>query len=396
MDNKPFIVKSHDIHLDEDYRKWINEIKERYRNAQIKAAVKVNYEQLLFNWEMGRDLVTRRAEEKWGKGVVEQVSLDLQDAFPNVKGFSARNLWFMKQWYLFYASEAQSRDLISDLTRRLKTTIEKLNQIGSEMTPPKLNQVGSEFNFPLIFSYVPWRHHVLIVQRCKSVEEALFYIERTIENGWSRNSLENNIGADLYHKSGNAVSNFSQRLAYPQSKLAQELTKENYDLGFITLPDDYDEKALEDEIEHHITRFLLELGKGWAFVGRQKELVVGGRSRKIDLLFYHIPYRFYMVVELKAKPFEPEFAGKLNFYVNAVNNLMRTDTDNPTVGLLICKSMNRMDVQWALEGINNPMGVATYNNVKIEEIKEQLPSTEDIETVVKNAEEEYKRRKRRK
>ena len=387
MDKGPFAVHSHDIIKDASYREWLLEIKRRYKNAQIKAAVKVNSEQLLFNWQLGRDLVLRRAEEKWGKGVVEQLSLDLQDAFPNVKGFSARNLWFMKQWYSFYSEKAEAVELIQRLNETIYDSEIKLNYDSSEFKYQKLNQDSSEF--PLAFGYVPWKHHILIVQRCKTVNEAIFYIRRTIENGWSRRALDDNIRSDLYHTVGAAITNYTDRLPYPQGKLAQELTKSSYDLGFLTLPEGYNEEELETALEHHMTRFLLELGKGWAFVGRQKEIIVSGKSRRIDLLFYHIHLRFYMVVELKIKPFEPEFAGKLNFYVNAVNEIICTENDNPTIGLLICRDMESTEVKWALQGITTPIGVATYSNVKIEEVQAQLPTIEQIKNCIEQAEEEY-------
>lgn len=392
INEKPRIVNSHDITIDKEYVQWIHDIKQRYRNSQIKAAVKVNSEQLLFNWQLGRDLVELATEEKWGKGVVEQVSLDLQAEFPGVKGFSARNLWFMKQWYAFYALNNKAVGLIENLENNVAIDGRKLNQVGSEMKEQKLNQVGSEMPFPAIFSYVPWKHHVLIVQKSKTIEEALFYIKRTVEEGLSRNALDNSIRADMYHTMGAAVTNFKERLPLPQGLLAQELLKENYDLGFITLPEKYDETALEDAIEKRMTRFLLELGEGWAFVGRQKEIIISGRTRKIDLLFYHIYLRCYVVLELKAKPFDPEFAGKLNFYVNAVNEFVKKDSDNPTIGLLICKDMDRTEVQLAFQGITTPMGVATYDNVRIKEIQEYLPTAEQIQQQVEIAEEEYKMR----
>ena len=390
MSEKPYVVRTHDMKMDAEYIDWIQELKRRYQAAQIKAAVKVNSEQLLFNWQLGRDLVIRRAEEKWGKGVVEQVSLDMQAAFPGVKGFSARNLWFMKQWYSFYASNSENKVLLEELTGHINIGSQKLKQLASEIQDEKLKQVDSEFAFPVAFAYVPWMHHVLIMQKCKSIKEALFYIQKTITEGWSRNTLDNCIRADYYHAVGGALTNFSERLPAPQGDLAQELLKENYDLGFITLPQKYDETALEDAIEQRMTRFLLELGEGWAFVGRQKELVIAGKTRKIDLLFYHIYLRCYVVLELKVKAFEPEFAGKLNFYVNAVDQFIRRESDNQTIGLLICKDMDRTEVQLAFQGITTPMGVATYDNVRIREIQEQLPTPEQIKAVIEQAEEEYR------
>ncbi len=387
---KPRAVSSHDISLDKEYAQWIHEIKQRFRSAQIKASVKVNSEQLLFNWQLGRDLVIRRAEEKWGKGVVEQVSLDLQAEFPEVKGFSTTNLWYMKKWYQFYANVLDEPKLQQVVGEIAKNDSSRLQQIGLPMQEEKLQQAAGEISFPLAFSYVPWGHHILIITKCKTIKEALFYIRHTIDEGLSRNALDNCIRADMYHTSGAAVTNFPEKLPVVQGKLAQEILKGNYDLGFVSLPKEYDETALEDAIEQRMTRFLLELGEGWAFVGRQKEIIISGKTRRIDLLFYHIYLRCYVVLELKVKPFDPEFAGKLNFYVNAVNEFIRRESDNPTIGLLICKDMDRTEVQLAFQGITTPMGVATYDNVRIKEIQEHLPTAEQIRQQIEIAEEEYK------
>ena len=379
-ETKPHFASSQNVHIDEAYVSWIEELKGRYKKAQIKSAVKVNSEQLLFNWQLGRDLVVRRAEEHWGTGVVEQVSLDLKAAFPKAKGFSARNLWNMKKWYIFYSSNKTNQKL-QQLVAELQTSDNKqktkLQQLGAEIQEAEFNdELG--LAFPLAFSFVPWGHHIQIITKSKNIDEALFYIQQTIKEGWSRNTLDNCLRADLYHTQGEAISNFSDYLTPEQSKLAQEITKDTYDFGFIELPKQYAEEELEDELEKNITRFLLELGTGFAFIGRQKEIIVAGKTRRIDMLFYHIHLRSYIVCELKAKPFEPEFAGKLNFYVNAVDELLKTDDDNPTIGLLICKDKNQTEVKWAFKGISTPMGVASYDKVRIKKIREALPSEEDL------------------
>ena len=384
------MVHTHDIGMDDAYVQWIADIKNRFKNAQIKAAIKINSEQLLFNWQLGRDLVEQNVEEKWGKGIVEQLSLDLQAAFPEAKGFSARNLWFMKQWYSFYAENRDITNRFAENEELLMVDNTKLNQVGSVISDEKLNQLGSVIEFPKIFAYVPWRHHVLIVQKSKSVEEALFYIQKTVEEGLSRSALDNYIRADLYHVAGMAITNFDEKLPADQGRIAQEILKGNYDLGFVSLPKDYDEVALEDALEQRMTRFLLELGTGWAFIGRQKEIIISGKTRKIDLLFYHIYLRSYVVLELKVKSFEPEFAGKLNFYVNAVDMLLRKESDNQTIGLLICKDIDHTEVQLAFQGVTTPMGVATYDNVKIREIQEYLPTAEQIKQQIELAEAELK------
>lgn len=385
ISNQPRIVKSHDIHIDGDYAEWIAELKHRYRSAQVKASVRVNAEKLLFNWELGRDLVQKKAEERWGAGVVEQVSLDLQREFPNAEGFSSTNLWYMKQWYLFYYQEDAK---LQQLGAEIRKT--KLHQVGGETEILKLHQFGGEFPAP--FALVPWRHHVEIISKCKSVDEALFYIGKTIEQGMSRAALVNCIKANLYEHQGKILNNFAEHMPALQSKLVQEVLKENYDFGFATVNHEiYDEQELEEALSKSVTDLLLELGTGFAFIGRQKELIAGDTTRKIDLLFYHIRLRCYVVCELKAKAFEPEFAGKLNFYVNAVDDLLKADDDNPTIGLLICSDMNKADVQWSFRGISTPMGVATYNNVRI---KDMLPTQEQLKERMELLQKELRETKR--
>ncbi len=420
---QPRIVSSHDIHIDTDYADWIAEVKHRYRSAQVKAAVRVNAEKLLFNWQLGRDLVQKKAEERWGAGVVEQVSLDLQSEFPDIDGFSTSNLWFMKRWYLFYTNETDA-EILQQAIRELQHTInqlsKKLYQVGIEIEDKKLYQVGKEIQdidnqntiklyqtgaeledeklhqlggeFPLLFALVPWRHHVEIITKCKSIEEAVFYLGQTIEKGLSRSALINCIKANLFEHQGKIINNFSEHLPALQSKLVQEVLKENYDFGFATVSHEiYDEAELEEALSKNITALLLEMGTGFAFIGKQKEIIVGGRTRKIDLLFYHIRLRCYIACELKAKPFEPEYAGKLNYYVNAVDELLKADDDNPTIGLLICSDMNSTDVQWSFRGISTPMGVATYNNIRI---KDALPSQEQLKERMELLQRELRETKR--
>lgn len=389
----PRIVHSHDVHLDGDYAVWIAEIKHRYRSSQVKAAVRVNAEKLLFNWQLGRDLVQKKAEERWGSGVVEQVSLDLKQEFPKETGFSTSNLWYMKRWYLFYGINAGPQRLqmfVNDLQSSNYQLNKKLDQVGQVFTEEKMHQLGAEF--PLPFALVPWRHHCEILKKCKSIDEAFFYIGKTIEQGLSRDSLINCIKTQLFEHQGKIINNFSEHLPELHSKLVQEVLKENYDFGFATVKHEiYDEEELEEALTKNVTSLLLEMGNGFAFIARQKELIVGGHSRRIDLLFYHIRLRCYVVCELKAKPFEPEFAGKLNYYVNAVDELLKTDDDNPTIGLLICSDLNQTDVKWSFKGVSTPMGVATYNNIRIKDI---LPSQEQLQERIKLLQKELREARR--
>ena len=386
---QPMMVSSHDVKLDAEYAEWIAEVKHRYRSAQVKAAVKVNAEKLLWNWQMGRDLVQKKAEERWGAGIVEQVSLDLRREFPDSSNFSARNLWYMKQWYLFYTENMEKlKQLVSEMLPS-DDYERKLQQIDDDGTE-KLKQPVSEF--PLPFACVPWGHHVRIVQHSESVEEALFYVSYAIKEGISRDVLERVMKDNLYHTRGKAPNNFPQHLTTQLAQLAQQVVKENYDFGFATVSHEkYDESELEEALHENITALLLEMGNGFAFLGKQREIIVGGRSRKIDLLFYHIRLRCYVVCELKAKPFEPEYAGKLNFYVNAVDELVKQSDDNPTIGLLICSDMNKADVQWSFKGISTPMGVATYNNIRI---KDMLPTQEQLKERMELLKKELKHTKR--
>ena len=379
--NEPRMVKSHDVVLDSEYAEWIAEVKHRYRSAQVKSAVKVNSEKLLFNWQMGRDLVQKKAEERWGAGVVEQVSLDLRREFPNEDGFSARNLRYMKQWYLYYTTEASKLQRpIAEIV--LQNGIEvhsaKLQRPVAELMKQPVSETGYNANdeFPLPFALVPWGQHIEIITRSESLEEALFYMQHVIEKGLSRTALINCYKAHLFDHQGKIVNNFSTYLPEPQSHLVQEILKENYDFGFATVDHEpFEERELEDALTSDVTNLLLEMGTGFAFMGRQKEIIVGGRSRKIDLLFYHVRLRCYIACEIKVKPFEPEFTGKLNYYVSAVDELLKAPDDNPTIGLLICSDIDKTDVQWSFRGITTPMGVATYNNIRI---KDMLPTQEQL------------------
>lgn len=379
---KTRIVSVKDFRIDTDYVAWLSEIKRRYISAQIKASIKINVEKLRFNWSVGRDLVMRKAEERWGSGVVEQLSLDMKEAFPQEKGFSSRNMWRMKQWYLFF-STTEANEKLSQLVAELQ----KAESPYLINVPQDVAVLYGEPCFPIVLGMIPWGHQIDIVSKCKSVDEAIFYLRESILGGWSRQTLANSFKANLYKSYGKAISNFPEYLPEAQSRMAQEITKDNYDFGFITVPVNYKEEQLEAALEQNITRFLLELGTGFAFVGRQKELIVGNRVRRIDMLFYHIRLKAYIVVELKVKPFEPEFAGKLNYYVNAVDELLKNPDDNPTIGLLICSDKEETEVRWAFKGIQTPMGVASYDNVQIAP-SNLLPSTEELQARVRLVEEE--------
>lgn len=381
----PRIVKVKDFKIDHEYMAWLSDIILRYRSAQVKAAIRVNSEKLRFNWSLGRDLVLRKAEEKWGAGVVDQLSLDLRNTFPNENGFSSRNLWRMKQWYLFFSTPEAMEKL-----PRLMAELRQANTNPNIFLPQTVAEIDGNKIFPLVLGMVGWGQQSDIISKCKTLDEALFYLKRCVIDSLSRTALNQCFKDKLYKNAGQGWTNFNKFLPESQFKLAQEITKENYDFGFVSVPLGYDEKRLEDALEQNITRFLLELGNGFAFVGRQKEFIVNGHSRRIDMLFYHIKLKAYVVVELKVKPFQPEFIGKLNYYVSAVDELLKGIDDNPTIGLLICSDKNETEVRWAFKGVQTPLGVASYDNVKIIPPSEYLPSVEELQARIRLIEEELK------
>ena len=366
MNDKPTFISRDIMTADEGYVQWMADIKQRFRQSQLKAAVRVNTAMFEFYWSVGRDLVALRAEERWGAGVVKQFALDMRQTFPNETGFSYSNVKYMKQWYLYYYEKVikgqRSIDQISHQVGDQLDVIEKSQQVAGQIeTLKKGQQPAGQLEMPEIFGRIPWFHHVQIISKCKTLDEALFYIKRVVEEGWSRSRLESQIETNLFGSQGAAITNFSNTLPDTQSQLAKEILKDPYHFDFLSMNEEYEEKDLEDALVSKVTQFLLELGKGFSYVGRQMELQMpGGQTFFPDLLFYHIPQHRYVVVELKVGKFIPEYAGKLNFYVTAVDELLRAEGDNPSVGLVICKTTDKTVVEWSLKDINKPLGVSTY------------------------------------
>ncbi|MBO7634983.1 MAG: DUF1016 family protein [Paludibacteraceae bacterium] len=384
MNEKPTFLFREEMTTDEGYVQWMADIKQRFRQSQVKAAVRVNTAMLEFYWSLGRDIVELRAESKWGNGFFNQLCLDLKTAFPNEKGFSVTNLKYMKRWYAFYNERVAIRPQVGDefgIALASKTgdnqDVEIRQQVVDELetanrqqaVDEKGQQVVGQLQFPDTFGLIPWGCHILIISKCQSLDEAMFYINKVVEEGWSRNRLEAQVAANLFGSQGAALTNFEHTLPAPQSQLAKELLKDPYHFEFLSMGEEYEEQDLEDALVSNVTRFLMELGQGFSYVGRQMELQMpGGQTFFPDLLFYHIPQHRYVVIELKVVKFIPEFTGKLNFYVTAIDELMRGEGDNPTVGLLICKSTDKTVVEWSLRDINKPLGVSTY---QLEEVVER-------------------------
>ena len=360
----PQFINRTSMLADSDYVQWLSELKQRYRQSQAKAAVHVNHGMLEFYWSLGRDIVALKAESKWGSNILQQLSADLKEAFPKQTGFSYTNIKYMRQWYSFYYEQITNR-------QQPVGEIESTNrqQPVGEMENQNRQQPADEMVMPDKFAFVPWGHHIELISKCHSLQEAFFYINQVINGNWSRGRLEDEIKGDLFARQGGAITNFDNTLPAQQQTLAQEILKSPYNFAFLEIQKEHDEKQLEEALISNITRFLLELGQGFSFVGRQMELQMpGGQTFYPDLIFYHIPQHRYVVVELKAVKYIPEFAGKLNFYVTAVDQLMKGEGDNPTVGLVICKSTDKTVVEWSLKDICKPLGVATY---QLEEVVER-------------------------
>lgn len=371
----PQFVNRTSMLTDSNYVQWLSELKQRYRQSQAKAAVHVNHGMLGFYWSLGRDIVALKAESKWGSDFYNQLSIDLKQTFPQQKGFSVTNLKYIKRWYLFYYEQIIIRQQVID-----ELEVTNRQQAVGEMEDQIRQQAADELEMPAKFAFVPWGHHIELISKCHSLQEAFFYINQVINGNWSRGRLEDEIKGDLFARQSGAITNFDNTLPAQQQTLAQEILKSPYNFAFLEIEKEHDEKQLEEALISNITRFLLELGQGFSFVGRQMELQMpGGQTFYPDLIFYHIPQHRYVVVELKAVKYIPEFAGKLNFYVTAVDQLMKGEGDNPTVGLVICKSTDKTVVEWSLKDICKPLGVATY---QLEEVVERTVREIEAQTQI--------------
>ena len=346
--------------LDHDYLQWVQELCKRYRQCQIKAAMKVNSELLKYNWQLGRDIVEMNVEQRWGESVIVQLSKDLKMAMPEAQGLSKTNIYYCRKFYQLYNP---SNEFFHQLE-------------GKTSEGENFHQLGGIFE-------IPWRHHCLIMDKVKDdVSKALFYIRQTIENGWSRSMLLNFIGTDLYERQGKALTNFKSTLPEVSGDLAQELTKDPYCFAFTGITKPYNERILKDALLNNITHFLTELGTGFAYVGKEYRLQVGETENFIDLLFYNLNLSCYVVIEVKIGKFEFSDIGQLGGYVVACNHQLRKEgRDNPTIGLLICKEKDRIQAQYALESSTQPLGISEYDLEKFypEKVEGTIPTIEEIE-----------------
>lgn len=334
MSNKEIILSG--------YKEFLIEMKKKIREGQIRAAISVNSELVMLYWKIGRSILDEQNERGWGSKVIERLSKDLTKEFPDMRGFSVRNLKYM----LRFAKEYSKIEIVQQLVAQ-----------------------------------IPWGHNVRILDKISDPDERLFYIRKTIENGWSRNVLLHWIESGLYLRNGKAQNNFQLSLPKPGSDLAHQLLKDPYNFDFLSISDSYHERELEKKLIEHIRDFLLELGTGFAYIGNQIHLDVGDKDFYIDMLFYHLRLKCYIVIDLKTGKFIPEYVGKMNFYLAVIDDIVKSADDNPSIGLILCKDKDKTVVEYTLKGSSAPMGVSTYELTKElpKELKDDLPSIEEIE-----------------
>lgn len=350
--NLPKKVKDRELVSNKEYKSTLTELKKQIRESQVKAISAANKELILLYWNIGKTIVEKQEKSGWGTKIIEKLAKDIQNAFPGIEGFSRTNIFRMRAFYTAYHNNPPAGGQFQN-------------------SPPKT-----------ILS-IPWRHNSVLVEKLKKHEERMWYAQKTIEHGWSRSVLEIMIGNSLHSRQGKAITNFKAVIPSPQSDLAQQATKDPYLFDFIALSDDVLERDIENQLTEHIQKFLLELGQGFAFVGRQYPIKAGKKDLYIDLLFYHLHLRCYIIVELKAKEFESKDAGQMSVYLSAVDDLLRHEGDNPSIGMILCRTKDNVFVEYALRNFNRPIGVAEYETKLVEtlpkELKSNLPTVKEIE-----------------
>jgi predicted nuclease of restriction endonuclease-like (RecB) superfamily len=346
-----------------DYTELLADIKQRIHTAQTRAMLAVNAELIRLYWELGQMLDARQQIEGWGAAVIPRLARDIRNDLPEIKGFSERNIKRMLAFYREYAG--------------VKFVPQVVAQID---TQPKVPQAVALFSSEVLLA-LPWGHHLLLIEKLKDIEARHWYMLATLSNGWSRSVLQMQIEAAAHIRQGKATSNFALRLPAPQSDLAQQALKDPYLFDFLTLAEPFRERELETGLIAHLEKFLLELGQGFAFVGRQYHVEVGDQDFYIDLLFYHLHLRCFIVIELKRGAFKPEYAGKINFYCNVVDDALKHASDTPTIGLILCQTQNEVIAEYALRGVDKPIGVSTFELTRAlpAELESSLPSIEQIE-----------------
>ncbi|OGU12188.1 MAG: hypothetical protein A2X61_08405 [Ignavibacteria bacterium GWB2_35_12] len=371
--------KNQIIKTDSHYKDLLVDIKNRIKESQLKATVTVNKHLLFLYWQIGNLILERQESEGWGTKIIDNLSRDIKLEFPNLKGFSPRNLKYMRRFAELYSNNF--------LHNRFKKLLPAHIPGNKAIVQVPLAQIEEMFmQVPL--AQLSWYHHITLMEKVKNVEDRLWYMSRAIEYGWSRNIMLMQIEKELYarQEKKKKITNFRMTLPPPDSDYANYMLKDPYIFDFINVSAKAQEKDIEEQLTNHITKFLLELGQGFAFVGRQFHIEIGSEDYYIDLLFYHIKLKCYVVIELKTTDFKPEYAGKLNFYISVVNDTLKSKTDSQTIGILLCKGRNDIVAEYSLAAINRPIGVADYQFMRSipENLKTSLPSIEEIEKELMN------------
>lgn len=366
--------------IDKDYIHWVEELSVRYRQSQIKAAVRVNRELLKYYWELGRDIEEMHVEERWGQSVIKNLSVDLQLKNPNSTGLSRTNIYYAKKFYLLYS---QYLKIVPQVVGQLEDgNASQSVEDSPGVVPQSVGQLEE-----MLFS-IPWGHHRYLIDKYGTEpEKAFFYVKKTMKEGWSRDVLLNFMDSGLYEREGKALTNFTRTLPDEASDLAQELTKDPYNFAFTGITKPYNEQILKDALLANISQFLLELGTGFAYVGKEYRLQIGQKEKFIDLLFYNINLSCYVVIEVKIGEFDFQDLGQLSGYVVACNHILKKEgRDNPTIGLLICRQKDSLLAQYALEGSNLPLGISEYELSKLypKKVDGTIPTIEEIETKLGN------------
>ncbi len=364
------------LSLDKAYINWIGELKSKIRATQLKASLAVNATVIEFYWDLGKMIADKQTA--WGTKFLEQLSKDLQSEFPEMKGLSTSNLKYCRSFFLFYNNSIGQQSVAQLQSAEVEpTTI-------SQQAVDQFKNISPQIEDNLLLNLckqIPWGHNIQIFTKSNSIEVAQFYIEQTLENGWSRDTMALQIKSQLYERQGKAITNFTYTLPQPQSDLAQQTLKDPYNFDFIAMTKAMKERDLEKQLVQNISKFLLELGKGFAFVAQQYKLEIADNEYYLDLLFYHIKLKCYVVVELKNTKFIPEYTGKMNFYLSAVDTLLKGDEDKPTIGILLCRDKNNLEAEFALRDINKPIGISEFSFTEIlpENLKSSLPTIEELE-----------------
>lgn len=368
------------------YEIWLADWKKRIQSAQIKAALSVNRELLLLYWELGHDIALKQETTAWGEGLIPRFAKDLKAAFPHLTGFSIRNLFYIRKWYLFYREQLTIvQQVVGQLDTKSSDPI--VQQVAAQLEDKFTQQAAAQLQIFeneqfVFFILVPWGHHQVILDKCKATQEAIFYLKKTVQNNWSRDTLRAEIKGNLYERQGRAITNFEWTLPKPQSDLALETFKNPYNFDFLNVGNEALERDIEQAMMLHVEKVLLELGQGFALVGRQYKITVEDEDYFIDLLFYHTRLHCFVVVDLKGGKFKPEYAGKMNFYCSAADDLLRTGMDGATIGLILCRETGKpTTVEYALRDIHKPLGVAEYilTQTLPDNLKGILPTTEELE-----------------